>query len=69
MEDEVWSNYVKWLWDADLLTTGMQSRHPDGGKSFSLDDLRAGRAGEKIPLESVPKVYTNEYLPPASSLQ
>jgi hypothetical protein len=41
----------------------MQSRHPDGSKSFSLDDMRAGRAGEKIPLESVPKVFTNEYLP------
>jgi hypothetical protein len=39
--------------------------HPDGGKSFSLDDMRAGKAGEKIPLESVPKVFTNEYLPSA----
>lgn len=65
MEDEVWSNYIKWLWEADLLTMGMQSRHPDGGKLFSLDDMRAGRAGEKIPLESVPKVYTNDFLPAA----
>uniref|UniRef100_A0A7S0T107 Thiamine pyrimidine synthase n=1 Tax=Mantoniella antarctica TaxID=81844 RepID=A0A7S0T107_9CHLO len=63
MEEDVWTRYIAWLWEADLLTTGMQSRHPDGSKSFSLDDMRAGRAGEKIPLESVPKVFTNEYLP------
>lgn len=63
MDASVWSEYVKWLWDSDLLTTGMQSRHPDGGRTFSLDDLRAGNAGEKIPLESVPVVFTNDYLP------
>ena len=63
MDAAVWSEYVKWLWDSDLLTTGMQSRHPDGGRTFSLDDLRAGNAGEKIPLESVPVVFTNDYLP------
>ena len=55
------------LWEADLLTTGMQSRHPDGGKSFSLDDMPARKAGDKIPLESVPKVFTNEYLPSHSA--
>ena len=62
MEDAVWSEYIQWLWDSGLLTTGMQSRHPDGGATFSLDDLRAGKAGERIALENVPKVYTNEYL-------
>jgi len=41
----------------------MQSRHPDGGRTFSLDDLRAGNAGERIALESVPVVFTNDYLP------
>eukprot|EP00429_Kryptoperidinium_foliaceum_P077936 CAMPEP_0176210144 /NCGR_PEP_ID=MMETSP0121_2-20121125/13994_1 /TAXON_ID=160619 /ORGANISM="Kryptoperidinium foliaceum, Strain CCMP 1326" /LENGTH=359 /DNA_ID=CAMNT_0017549171 /DNA_START=45 /DNA_END=1124 /DNA_ORIENTATION=+ len=62
MDDGVWTDYVKWLWETGLLTDGMQSRHPDGGRSFSLDDLRAGKAGERIALESVPQVYTNEYL-------
>ena len=63
MDANVWREYVEWLWRAGLLTTGAQSRHPDSGRTFSLDDLRAGRAGERIPLESVPKVFTNEYLP------
>mmetsp|Transcript_122090 Transcript_122090/g.352908 ORF Transcript_122090/g.352908 Transcript_122090/m.352908 type:complete len:356 (-) Transcript_122090:163-1230(-) len=63
MEDAVWDEYIKWLWEAGLLTTGIQSRHPDGGRSFSLDDLRDGKAGERIPLASVPKVFTNDYLP------
>jgi hypothetical protein len=46
-----------------LLTEGTQSRHPDSGRTFSLDDLRNGNAGKRIPLESVPSVFTNEYLP------
>ena len=64
MDADVWREYVEWLWRAGLLTTGAQSRHPDSGRTFSLDDLRAGKAGERIPLESVPKVFTNVYLPP-----
>jgi len=63
MDGAVWSEYVNWLWESGLLTTGMQSRHPDGGRTFSLDDLRAGNAGERIALESVPVVFTNDYLP------
>ena len=63
MKPEVWTNYLKWLWDAGLLTTGVQSRHPDSGKTFSLDDLRAGKAGERIALDEIPPVFTNEYLP------
>lgn len=31
---------------ADLLTTAMQSRTPDGKELVSLDDLRQGKAGE-----------------------
>lgn len=68
MDERVWSEYLQWLWDAGLLTTGMQSRHPDGGRTFSLDELRAGKAGQRIPLETVPKVFTNDYLPPAESV-
>jgi len=45
------------------LQDGAQSRHPDSGKTFSLDDLRAGKAGNKIPLDQVPTVFTNDYLP------
>ena len=67
MEARVWDEYVRWLWDRGLLTTGLNSRHPDGGATFSLDDLRDGKAGERIDLESVPTVFTNEYLPPLSS--
>jgi ABC-type nitrate/sulfonate/bicarbonate transport system substrate-binding protein len=63
MDEGVWREYVEWLWRAGLLTAGEQSRHPDSGRTFSLDDLRAGKAGERIPLESVPAVFTNEYLP------
>jgi ABC-type nitrate/sulfonate/bicarbonate transport system substrate-binding protein len=63
MEEEVWRRYVAWLWNMGLLTEGTQSRHPDSGRTFSLDDLRNGNAGKRIPLESVPSVFTNEYLP------
>jgi len=63
MDSAVWEGYVKWLWESDLLTTGMQSRHPDGTTTFSLDDLRAGKAGERLSLEAVPTVFTNAYLP------
>ena len=63
MDEGVWREYIEWLWRAGLLTKGEQSRHPDSGRTFSLDDLRAGKAGERIPLESVPAVFTNEYLP------
>mmetsp|Transcript_5522 Transcript_5522/g.18649 ORF Transcript_5522/g.18649 Transcript_5522/m.18649 type:complete len:193 (+) Transcript_5522:817-1395(+) len=63
MDAAVWDEYIDWLWESGLLTTGTQSRHPDGGKTFSLDDLRAGSAGERIPRDSVPVVFTNGYLP------
>lgn len=56
LDDGVWTEYVKWLWETGVLTDGMLSRHPDGGRSFSLEDLRAGKAGERIALESVPQV-------------
>jgi len=59
MKDEVWEKYIKWLWDHDLLTTGMQSRHPDGGRTFSL-------ARPDTPLSSDSFVFTHiapEYFP------
>jgi len=39
------------------------SKQPDDTGPYSQDDMRAGKAGEKIDLASVPKVFTNEYLP------
>ena len=63
MEERVGGGDVGWLHGAGLRTRGTQGGHPEGGRSFSLDDLGGGRAGERIPLEDVPRVYTNEYLP------
>uniref|UniRef100_A0A061R8B7 Thiamine pyrimidine synthase n=1 Tax=Tetraselmis sp. GSL018 TaxID=582737 RepID=A0A061R8B7_9CHLO len=64
MKEEVWDRYISWMCDSGLLTTAMQSRHPDAKMDkVSLDDLRAGRAGDRIPRERVPKVFTNEFLP------
>lgn len=48
-----WAEYLDWLSEADLLTTFVQSRAPTPGLSASLDDLRAGNAGEPIPRESI----------------
>ena len=81
-----WDEYLKWLDEAGVLTTALQSRRPDSGpglvslddlrkcrpppddkKFVSLDDLRsdddpATTVGEKIPLEDIPQVFTNEFL-------
>ena len=78
-----WAEYLKWLDEAGILTTALQSRHPDSGPGLvslddlrkspppdspnlvSLDDLRSNNpvtVGEKIPLEDIPQVYTNEFL-------
>ena len=46
MDGARWSSFVTWLRDAGLLTSAMQSRSPDGVNTVSLDDLRAGKAGE-----------------------
>ena len=66
MSSEAWDTYVDWLCSSGLLTSSTQSRHPDSAADkASLDDLRAGRAGEPIPRDSVPCVFTNEFLPSA----
>lgn len=46
MEASRWTAFVAWLHAAGLLTSAMQSRTPDGVNTVSLDDLRAGKAGE-----------------------
>lgn len=62
--DKVWDTYLDWLSQEGLLTSSRQSRTPVEGVSASLDDLRAGKVGEKISRESVPsrELFTNEYL-------
>lgn len=69
MDSSRWDKYLDWLSDNGLLTTYVQSRNPKEGVSVSLDDLRNGNVGECIPRESFPssKIFTNDYLPPASS--
>ena len=46
MDGARWTAFVNWLHSAGLLTSAMQSRSPDGVNTVSLDDLRAGKAGE-----------------------
>lgn len=64
MSPQVWDTYVSWLCSSGLLTTATQSRHPDStAGTASLDDLRAGKAGDLITKDSVPCVFTNDFLP------
>eukprot|EP00873_Tetraselmis_striata_P027327 jgi/Tetstr1/447591/TSEL_003743.t1 len=45
MEAAKWDEYIDWLVDSGLLTTALQSRHPDAAADrVSLDDLREGWA-------------------------
>lgn len=69
MDPSVWDTYLKWLDEKGLLTPQLQSRHPDGDKTLSLDDLRAKQQdpGDRIPLASIPPVFTNDFLPSAPS--
>ena len=40
----------------------MQSRSPDGVRTVSLDDLRAGNAGDVLPPLEADKLFTNAFL-------
>jgi ABC-type nitrate/sulfonate/bicarbonate transport system substrate-binding protein len=65
MRAERWDAFLDWLSKAGLLTTKVQSRGaPDAGAA-SLDALRAGDAGERIPREAVDAaaLFTNNFLP------
>lgn len=66
MEESRWSGFLDWLSDSGLLTTLQQSRKPQPGVSVSLDELRNGNAGERIPRESIPasSLFTNDCLLP-----
>nr|AHF22067.1 Thi5-like protein [Pyramimonas parkeae] len=63
MKADRWDAYLDWLSDSGLLTTFQQSRSPKPGVSASLDELRAGNAGERIPRESLDstKLFTSEF--------
>lgn len=63
MEPKRWSEYISWLSTEGLLTSYKQSRTPEIGVSVSLDELRAGNAGEPLAPEDVRDVYTNDFLP------
>jgi len=59
-----WESYISWMVSSGLMTTATQSRHPDAaGEKVSLDDLRAGKAGQPIAAADIPCVFTNKFLP------
>jgi len=65
MEANRWDRFLDWLDDKGLLTSAMPSRTPVEGISASLDDLRRGNAGERIPRSSInaADLFTNDFLP------
>jgi hypothetical protein len=58
MDASRWAAFVDWLHTSGLLTSAMQSRSPDGVNTVSLDDLRAGKAGEARAKPRVAVVHT-----------
>jgi hypothetical protein len=73
MDLDVWSKFLDWLSEAGLLTSKAQSRDAaaaaadssSSGDFASLDGMRQGDAGEKIPRDSInaADLASNEYLP------
>lgn len=66
MQLSVWTSFVDWLAESGLLTRNVQSRSPQPGTATTtLDSLRAGDVGERIPREEVAEaaMFTNELLP------
>lgn len=59
-------SFLDWLNKEGLLTDKVQSRHPDGVHTVSLDDLRAGNAGDLLPPLVADKLFTNKFLPAAT---
>ena len=55
--------FLDWLSDTGLLTDGIPSRTQGPGR-VSLDDLRGGNAGQKIPRNEVAAadLFTNAFL-------
>ena len=65
MRAERWGAFLDWLSAKGLLTHKVQTRAGGGEDTATLDGLRAGDVGARIPRESVPagSLYTNEFLP------
>lgn len=63
MQTERWQAYVDWLHAKGLLTSAAPSRSPDGVSTVSLDDLRAGKAGQLLSPLDVAPLFTNAYMP------
>lgn len=66
MDGAVWTTFVDWLSSSGLLTDKVQSRGPAGETTTSLDALRGGDAGKRLPRDQVKEeeFFTNEFLPP-----
>ena len=64
MTHERWDTYLDWLDENHLLTTFINSRQPKEGISATLEQLRSGHAGSRIPRTSIDSttLFTNEYL-------
>jgi hypothetical protein len=64
MEAARWDAFLDWLSAQGLLTTKVQSREAGEGAA-TLDGLRAGDVGDRIPREAVPaaSLFTNDFLP------
>ncbi|WIA16955.1 hypothetical protein OEZ85_013874 [Tetradesmus obliquus] len=66
MDLSVWEKFLDWLSDEGLLTSKAQSRS-EGEHSSSLDGMRSGDAGQRLPRDAVAAadLATNAYLPAA----
>ena len=64
MERKRWDTYLDWLDENGLLTTYTNSRHPKEGISTSLDKLRSGQGGARIPRQEIDSrdIFTNDFL-------
>lgn len=64
MEAEKWGAYVDWLDDKGLLTEKVQSRKEPSEQTTSLDGLREGDVGARVPRGSivVEDLFTNSLL-------
>ena len=76
MTEKKWDDFLDWLDNKDILTTYKQSRKPtiissgetnvhNTSETVSLDDLRSGKAGNKIERSKYDskKMFTNDLLP------
>ncbi|EFN57875.1 hypothetical protein CHLNCDRAFT_57002 [Chlorella variabilis] len=65
MKQSRWDAFLDWLSESGLLTTKVQSRNGKDGVTTSLDGLRSGNCGERIPRDAISSgsLFTNDFLP------